>query len=326
MKIPPSIIKDYIVDKFQDYHVAGEEFIVNSLFFDDSKGHMSINGETGLWQCFKSKEKGSFVHLVSFLEGISYDAASMLVMRKLVDTPELIFSSPSQYKPPPPLNTKNIQDEVKNFKLLDPASNRSPGSIIERLACKMIRSRGLETQKFYVANKGKYVNRLIIPYEDSRGLFYFQARNLLGSGMKYLNPTYKEYGVKSSEVLFPFDTSESYVLVVEGPLDAIALKGCGVNATSIQGSFMSYSQVKDLSAKKIILSFDNDEPGKDGMEKASRLIKSKNLPLPWIVQPPKKFKDWNEFTIQASRREVLLYINKTVTRMDFSYKISELLN
>ena len=190
----------------------------------------------------------------------------------------------------------------------------------------MVRSRGLEDQKFYVATGGKYVNRLIIPYEDYNGLYYFQARNLLGGGMKYLNPTNKEHGVKSSEVLFPFDSFESYVLVVEGPLDAIALQGIGVNATSIQGSFMSRHQLKDLSDHKIIRSFDNDAPGKEGMEKALRLIRFKNLPIPWRVQPPKRFKDWNEFTMQATKKDVITHINKNVCKMDFNFRVSELLS
>jgi DNA primase len=326
MKIPPSIIKEYIADKFQDYHVAGEEFIVNSLFFEDSKKHMSVNGETGLWQCFKSKERGSFVHLVSFIEGISYDEASVKVMRRLVDTPELLFYTPQKSKAPDPLNSLDIQNELEHFKLLDYDTSRFSESLIEKLACKMIRSRGLKDQKFYVATGGKYVNRLIIPYEDMGGLYYFQARNILGGGMKYLNPTHKEHGVKSSEVLFPFDCFESYVVVVEGPLDAIALQSLGVNATSIQGSFMSHAQLKELDGFKIILSFDNDAPGKEGMLKSLRLIKSKNLPIPWVVQPPERFKDWNEFTVQAPKKDVVMHINKNVRKMGFDFRVNELLS
>ena len=178
-------------------------------------------------------------------------------------------------------------------------------SLIEKIACKFVRFRGLTGQRFYIATGGNYANRLIIPFEDYNGMFYFQARNLMGTGMKYLNPTYKEYGVKSSEILFPFDSYESYVVVVEGPLDAIALQSLGVNSTSIQGSFMSYFQLKEIADKKIILSFDNDEAGRAGMAKALQLVRTKNLPSPYTVQPPEKFKDWNEFTAIATKNALL---------------------
>ena len=53
---------------------------------------------------------------------------------------------------------------------------------------------------------------------------------------------------------------------------------------------------------------------------------SKNLPSPYTVRPPKKFKDWNEFVVEASTSEVRAWIAETVTKMDFDYKLSELLD
>ena len=327
MDISPDIIKDYLREKFNDYTETNSEFIVNSLFCEDYKRHMSINSETGLWQCFKSKEKGNFLHLVSAVEGISYGEASVLLQRKLFNTPEKLFQVTKSLrdKQESISKGKTIQDEIKNFKRLSKASVVSD-LLTERLAYKFALSRKINPNKLYVGIKGKYVNRVIIPFEDSKGMFYFQARQLTGFGMKYLNPSFAEYGVKASEILYPFDREESYILVSEGPIDALSLQNIGINATSTQGSVFSKSHLKELSGKKIILAYDNDEAGDNGISYARRLIRSKNLPTPYIVRPPKQFKDWNDFVVEATSTEVKAWIAKTVTKMDFDYNLTELLD
>ena len=143
--------------------------------------------------------------------------------------------------------------------------------------------------------------------------------------MKYLNPTSKEYGVKSSDILLPFDSIEKYVMVTEGPLDALSLKSLGVNATCTQGSNLSTEQARLLKGRYIILSYDNDTPGKDGMEKARKTILSKNVGSPYAVQPPKRFKDWNDFLVAAPKRDILCHINQNISKMDYMRTVSELL-
>ena len=65
--IAPQFIRDYFLEKFKDNYKmsSGEsELIVPSVYIsDDYKRHMSINLDTGLWQCFKSGNKGNFTQL-----------------------------------------------------------------------------------------------------------------------------------------------------------------------------------------------------------------------------------------------------------------------
>ena len=322
MLIPSYIIKDYLSNNFTDYVETSAEFMINSLFISDSKHHLSINRETGLWQCFKSKESGNFIQLVALTENISYDEASLSIRRKLLGTPELMFSSPSQKSAPKNISgLKDIKEELKNFKELDLSTSQT-SSIPENLAKRFIRERALTGQKFYLATSGKYINRIIIPYEFQGELVYFQARQLTFQGMKYLNPTAAEFGVKSSDILFPFNESEDYVIVTEGPIDAITLQDVGVNATSIQGSMLSYSQVEQLRGKNIILSFDNDEAGKLGFQKAVRMLKMKNCKESFKLNPPLKYKDWNEFRQHTTKSEFLKYISSNIVKVDFSYEVT----
>ena len=75
MRIPSSVIKGYLLSKFEDYEIAADEFMVNSLFCEDTKHHLSINLESGLWQCFKTKESGNFIQLVAMCEEVPYSDA-----------------------------------------------------------------------------------------------------------------------------------------------------------------------------------------------------------------------------------------------------------
>ena len=320
MLIPASLIKDFLTSNFTDYVETSSEFMINSLFVPDSKHHLSINTETGLWQCFKSKESGNFIQLMSLVESVSYDEASRRIRKKLLDTPESLFISPKRNRQKDISGNKSVQDELKNFKELDLSTSQT-SSIPENLAKQFIRKRSLGHQKFYIATSGKYVNRIIIPYEIDGELIYFQGRQLTFQGMKYLNPTAREHGVKSSDVLFPFDESEDYVVVTEGPLDAITLQGVGVNATSIQGSMLSYSQVEQLKGKNIILSFDNDDAGKHGFEKAVKMLKNRNCATPYVVSPPERYKDWNDFRQQITKSELQKYVSENVKKVDFNYKV-----
>jgi len=324
MIISSTYIKDYLLKNFSNYTETSSEFIVDSLFVEDSKKHMSINLETGLWQCFKSKEQGNFVRLVSVIEDISYSEAHVFLQKQLFDTPEKLFHTPNKEKPQSTIVESEIEKEIKNFKKLTFESQNS-SSLPEKLAYRFAIARKIDPTKLYIGVSGKYINRLIIPYEDNHGLFYFQARLIMGQGMKYLNPSYKEHGVKSSEILYPFDESENYVLVTEGPIDALSLQNIGVNATSTQGSMFSYAQLDYIKNKTIILSYDNDDAGMEGMEKALKMIRTKNLKTPYIVQPPKEFKDWNEFVIASNPSQVKSYISSNVKKMDYNYNISVLL-
>ena len=46
---------------------------------------MSINLDSGLWQCFKSGNKGNFIQIYSFLEGLTYNQAEADILFKELD-------------------------------------------------------------------------------------------------------------------------------------------------------------------------------------------------------------------------------------------------
>ena len=100
--ISPNLIKEYLLEKFKNnYKLSSdsEEMMVPSLFArDDYKRHMSVNTHTGLWQCFKSGEKGNFFHLVAIIDKTSYNQAESKFMlydpRKPINFQSLVIYKP----------------------------------------------------------------------------------------------------------------------------------------------------------------------------------------------------------------------------------------
>jgi len=305
--------------------LASDEFIINSVFGEDFRKHMSINMETGLWQDFKYGERGNFVQLVSIVEEISLDEAASFLRKKLLHDPQSLFT------PVRPIENKAIEvknsvpEEFKNFTPVNITKFLKSGNLMKRFAAKFILSRKLQKFKFFFGESGVYKNRLIIPYTHKGKPFYFQARSLSSFGMKYLNPKAKECGVKSSDILFPFNEEASYVILTEGPLDAITLQVNGYNATSTQGSNMSYAQMRSLKGKKIIVSYDNDSAGKKGEQKIDVLRKTLMFPTLYAIHPPGEFKDWNDFFTKSTSEDFEKYVNSNVKPMDFLYQVSGLL-
>ena len=325
--LPSSVIKEYLHAKFPDNRIIGDEFTVDSIFTNDEKKHLSINMETGLWQDFKSSERGSFPQLVAYVEDIPYREALQFLRSKLFDTPELLFEISSvreNIQKPSSVNT--IPDIFKSFERFD-IDNIDQSSLTARLAKKFITDRKLESypSPFYICQKGRYANRLIIPYAyKDRPPFYFQARNLSLLGTKYLNPSSAVTGAKSSDMLFPFRVDGDYVVVTEGPLDAISLQLHGLNATSTQGSTLSHAQAATLKNMQVIFAYDNDEAGKIGIKKARKLMLEKNRSQFCIAHLPSGVKDWNDVHVLADSNNHFRQIFKDgLHPMTLEYEVTE---
>ena len=326
--LPTSVIKEYLLAKFPVNKVFASEFTTNSIFTADEKMHLSINLETGLWQDFKSQEKGNFPQLVAAVEDIPYEQALKYLRTKLFDTPEHLFEISSLHvENQKPKSENTVGDIVKSFIKFDP-HNINPNNLTERLARKFVLGRKLEKFDFYISTTGRYANRIIIPYESGSGrIFYFQARNLSIMGMKYLNPSRQVTGVKSSEILYPFEKDADYVFITEGPIDAMSLQANGINATCTQGSHLSMTQAQELKDKQIIFAYDNDEAGRLGIQQARKALLKKNKNDFCICSLPQGIKDWNELHMGCKDSDHFIAVVKQGLKVvDFEYDITEALN
>ena len=267
-----NFIQEYVESKL-DGQISGNgrEFVCASIFTIDYdyKKHMSVNVDTGLWQCFKSKEKGNFVDLYATIEGISKKAAYGKIMFKRLERGEIWETedvAPSGVLQGS-LDTTHFEPITENSDVEDPLIAKALSYLYRRSLFPK------EDGEYYVAREGRYKGRLIIPYKDQYGeIYYHQARALGDEHPKYLNPG-RDEGVKSSNVLYPFPTvpypEHTFLYVTEGPLDAKSLQRCGLNATCTNGSHVSRIQAEQLkeSGFKIVMAYDKDEAGREGAQK-----------------------------------------------------------
>jgi len=300
----PQFIKDYVVEKLKcDYRISSSdrELILPSVFIEhDYKRHMSINLETGLWQCFKTGSRGNFIKLYSILEEIPYKAAESKLLFQGVETGMWDLWETTVKKDE--VSISDYELNTTGFEPVNVDSHDSTNPLVVK-AWKFLMDRGLFDLKefvdepYYLATEGKYRGRLIIPFKDyDDNIFFFQARSLSHNVTpKYLNPSVEE-GVKSSNILYPFDFEREHLCICEGPADAISLNLNGLNATCTVGSTISDVQMQTIREfeGRIILAYDNDEAGIRGIEKFENLRKKYLLPTFSVCNPPFKYKDWNE--------------------------------
>ena len=321
-------LTEYIQDNIPNGRLqsGGREWVAPSPFLiNDHKRHFSINTVSGLWQCFKTGQQGNFIDIYSHIEGISKRRAySILTFKSLEESPNGI---PVSYQ-------ENITDttavdllDITDFEPLTSESDLTDPLI--RDAFRYLDTRKIfpeEDAEYYICREGKYAERLIIPYRDEDGeIYYFQARALRDQQPKYLNPGIDE-GVRSQNVLYPFDSTKE-VIVTEGPIDAISLIRCGLNATCTNGSNVSEVQAMQLKeSPKIIMGYDNDDAGKRGVEKFDETRKRLRMFAFGLYTLPASYKDWNDFLCKAGSKAIVEYVSKGKYSYDSFYKIRRDLN
>ena len=322
--IAPQYIRVYLTEKFkEDSKISsnGDEMIVPSIFTsDDYKRHMSINLDTGLWQCFKTGNRGNFIQLYSFIEGITYNQAEANILFKELENEFDGSSFPFAKNLEP--KDDSPRAELEDYETSDPLIQKAWSFLYERKLFDLEQSENYDP-RFYVSTQGRYRGRLIIPFEYDSEIFYFQARSLGDETPKYLNPTGD--WPKSSSVLFPYDIEGDSLVVCEGPLDAISLRLRGVNATCTMGCSISEHQVEELKdfGGKIIVGYDNDSAGKKGVNRFDYLRRLKRMADLYICHPPSEVKDWNESHIMGT--DLQHFVDLRTDRYDYDYLVDHLL-
>ena len=324
--IAPQFIRAYLLAKFASIgklSASGREFIMESLFLqNDYKKHMSVNVDTGLWQCFKTGKQGNFISFYAQAEGIGYLRAQQdLIIKNFGYQPD---EMPEQMK------RKTEELNVDQLIEVNINSHESDDPVVVD-AWKFLFGRSLfnteefENAPYYVAKAGPYKNRIIIPFRVGNVVIYYQARAIYNDHPKYLNPP-ADAGVKSSDVLYPYDEDADYVVVTEGPFDAISLQLGGVNATCTMGCSVSHAQADILSTFKgrIIVGYDNDSAGQEGLERFEQLRKEKRMGHIYTCNPPKGCKDWNDALVKGVN--VSEYLQQHTNLYDFDFKIIDQLD
>lgn len=277
---------------------------------------MSINLETGLWQDFKTQKKGNFVYLYSVLESIPFKEAKdkLTIASFLSQDREDLISVKDDCIVEPKANLLDGLDLVEiSSSGVDRSNFVEPYIYLEK---RKVWGTGMTTalfRKFYFVRSGLLANRIIIPYEYSGKVFYYQARTLVGEHPKYMNPPRDPANglyTRASEILYPFELTYGPLYITEGIFDCISLQNCGLNATTTQGCHVSNFQIDILrqSPCQLVIAYDNDAAGDKGMAAFLKLSKQFRIPSIWRVSPPEEYKDWNAFYCATDEETVRNYV------------------
>jgi DNA primase len=233
-----------------------------------------INSETTLWNCKGCHAKGNAVHFVKLIENISYQYAEVLLKQRY----DAAFREP----------VNGITNELEEF--LKPvdlfATNTEhqrilPEALTEKFwpmseeGFRYLRERGFSNDIIRELNLGwdDFGRRIAFPIRDPFGrLLGFTGRaidpwvkakyRLLGDG-----PGWQTYGFPMHDKRRAFYLAEclpqKQLIVVEGELNAAALRQMGYQAVALCGSSPSKSHALTLRqlSDRVVLLFDTDEAG-----------------------------------------------------------------
>lgn len=230
------------------YRAPGELKLQKCPLHKDKTPSLSINIQKNRYNCFSCGDKGSIKKLLSYFGIGYYNAPDMNELEKLLSE-----------------NIQDIQDET-------PYSANECELLNYRYFHPYLTNRGL-SKEFILANKigfDKKEARVTIPIYFN-GTYYGCAKRTVVDETPKI--TYN-YGMPKNKIVYQplTNTGETeYLIVVEGPIDALKASYLNQDSVAILGCHPSNVQIKHITnianGRTIILALDNDTPGKKGIEK-----------------------------------------------------------
>jgi hypothetical protein len=298
----------------------GTHFLARCLLCGDSKKskskkrfNLDFAGGNPIYHCFNCSKSGSFLQLYSYVKGLTIEESKKELYKF---DPDRLTQQLSKRRTEKII--KHIGYEDHNWILEDCVSGSVPMGILDRsyfAALKKFRiDRKIDsTYKLYIAYKGEYKNRIIIPiYDENNDIIYFQARRFPGSGVipKYKNPHIEKGSILLNKSNFD---KEKYIIVVEGLIDAFMIGKQGTSCLGVEINNKFMKEIIDLG--KVIISFDNDKAGYNSL---IQFMKGKGKPGRKKALPPNKYAKKVRYFLYPDKYAGCKDINKIVVDFDVS--------
>ena len=307
MKIPSSLIQSFVTTEFNPRTTSSGEYVIHSPFYDDKKGKLYINKESGVWIDFKGGEQGNFLKLVKeYLDLSSYQEA----IKYLVTNYDLRYEE-KEDEIISPDNRKIMIDFIKNEKIKLFGKGDNLG-IFGKIAYNYAKSRKLDESYYptmgYIFNPGsKFDRRVLVPFFENGKIVYFIARAIDKTNkLRYLCIE----KLDSKDFVFNIDKINEEVIICEGVFDAASIT-VDQPATCLLSADIGINQLTKLFSKKIkriIYVPDSDRTGKLKMD---RNIKKFITYCPYdgleifVYNIPSPYKDLNELKIATGKNYIL---------------------
>lgn len=247
---------------------------------------LGVNPSTDFYNCFRCGAKGNLIDLVLILERLETFNEGFQVLQKYKDTGFQIREEKVELKELAPM----ILPE--GFKLLNQGKSQ-----LARSARSYIKRRGfdpdfLSKRGWGYATDDKLFGYLIIPYYQNHQVIYYNARNFMSSGPRYLNPEIGDASLGKAQILYNEEALYMYksVYLCEGVFNTMVLdKNRGICTA---GKFVSQYQINKIiksPVERVIICLDGDAMDK-AIELGLKLCLYKQVK---VIQFPKD-KDAND--------------------------------
>jgi len=296
------VVSQFMTEHFQKVTTSkgGTHFLARCLLCGDSVKHpnkrrfnLDYNNSQPFYHCFNCGKSGSFLELYSTIKCISIAEAKR----------ELFAYDPNRLVQQ--LSPKKEAKIVKEIEFDDHAyilddclfKTSEPDGILEKQWHKKLMDFCSERKipqdvPIYIAYKGDYQGRIIIPIIQDGIITYFQGRALEDTGysQKYMNPTLTKGSVIFNKNNFKRDKS---IIVTEGLIDAMQI---GNQGTSCLGASVSDDLLKsllELTDVGVIVALDNDAAG---LKETIRLMKNSKWShlLKWFLLIGHKWSNYKD--------------------------------
>ncbi|GEM_PF-2953875 len=271
-------VSQFIQENFQKVTTSknGTHFLARCVLCGDSQKspskrrfNLDWNNGNPIYHCFNCNSSGSFLELYSTIKGLTINEAKKDLYSF---NPDYLIQQLNSRKKEKII--KEIEYEDYSY-ILDDCLFRdsTPDGILEKQLHKkligFIKDRKIPPEvPVYIAYKGDYSGRIILPIIQDGVITYFQARSLDSNKQKYKNPS-----LSKGNIIFNkdnFDRSK-YIIVTEGIIDAMQV---GTQGTSCLGASVNDDFLKtlfNLTDVGVILALDND---KTGINETVKVIKN----------------------------------------------------
>lgn len=252
--------------------INGDELSIKCPFHNDNDPSLHISRE-GYYHCFGCGAKGTLTSFISKIWMCPESKADQALMGKtsLKITP---WSTVQQWM----MNLDN-HPNVKEFLVAHEDTSMGQGKMLTE-----------ETLQTYHIGYNTHTKRITLPIVNAYGhVVQVRQYNKQQAKAKMINTS-------GQLTLFPYIPAEPEVYITEGEWDCLMLRQIGLPAycgTGGASSWLSYWN-DYFQGKKVIIIYDNDEPGRKGAKAAAlKLISVADV---WLLNMPIKegmdLSDW----------------------------------
>lgn len=319
LKVDIDKLESWLEQNFASVKVYRKDYLVNSIFAEDTRHKLSISPSKQCYHCWKTDESGPLWRLVMKVDSCSKREALEAVyekdsIRSFTSKIDDLKQKVDQSLPASPQKRKKT-DLPLEFRPV--VKDLSIGEMNTRCLQYCLLKRQIDPVKwgFGYCETGKYAGRLIVPYRKDGEVIYWNARSLRGQEPKYMNPPADEpEDIQKQDVLFTSNWSfeDRRVIIVEGAFDAISLIELGFHAVAIQGKTLGGKQLEYLRKSILIFGLDNDKEGQKALTWNSEMLREEGITRVEHVFPPLKNGDWNSCFCKWDAERLRSYINSNI--------------